>query len=84
MFMTSLCKVYYQFLLAEGFLLGISIAFLFCPAMATIPLYFKANRGFALGIAVSGSSLGGIIWPIALKCLLVEVGLAGWSELRTS
>lgn len=76
MFMTSLCKVYYQFFLAEGFLLGVGIAFLFCPAMATVPLYFKSNRGLALGIVVSGSSLGGVIWPIALKRLLVEIGFS--------
>jgi predicted MFS family arabinose efflux permease len=78
MFMTSLCKAYYQFFLAEGFLLGVGIAFLFCPAMAAVPLYFKVNRGLALGIVVSGSSLGGVIWPIALKRLLVEVGF-GWT-----
>jgi predicted MFS family arabinose efflux permease len=78
MFMTSLCKIYYQFFLAEGFLLGIGIAFLFCPAMATVPLYFKVNRGLALGIVVSGSSLGGVIWPVALKRLLVEIGF-GWT-----
>jgi len=76
MFMTSLCKEYYQFFLAEGFLLGVGIAFLFCPAMATVPLHFKVNRGLALGIVVSGSSLGGVIWPIALKKLLAEVGFA--------
>jgi predicted MFS family arabinose efflux permease len=78
MFMTSLCNEYYQFFLVEGFLLGIGIALLFCPAMATVPLHFKANRGLALGIVVSGSSLGGVIWPIALKGLLVEVGF-GWT-----
>jgi predicted MFS family arabinose efflux permease len=70
--------MYYQFFLAEGFLLGIGIAFLFCPAMATVPLYFKVNRGLALGIVVSGSSLGGVIWPVALKRLLVEIGF-GWT-----
>jgi predicted MFS family arabinose efflux permease len=78
MFMTSLCKAYYQFFLTEGFLLGVGIAFLFCPAMATVPLHFKANRGLALGIVVSGSSLGGVIWPIALKRLLAEIGF-GWT-----
>jgi predicted MFS family arabinose efflux permease len=78
MFMISLCKAYYQFFLTEGFLLGVGIAFLFCPAMATVPLHFKANRGLALGIVISGSSLGGVIWPIALKRLLAEISF-GWT-----
>jgi predicted MFS family arabinose efflux permease len=78
MLMTSLCKAYYQFFLTEDFLLGVGIAFLFCPAMASVPLHFKANHSPGLGIFVSGSSLGGVIWPIALKRLLAEMSF-GWT-----
>jgi nitrate/nitrite transporter NarK len=78
-FMTSICTQYYQFFLAQGFLLGIAwigIAFLFCPAIATVSHFFKANRGLAMGIAISGSLLGGVVWPIALNRLFSTCGFA--------
>ena len=83
MFITSLCTQYYQFFLAQGFLFGVGITFLFCPSWATVPLYFKKNRGLVLGIVVSGSSLGSVIWPIALQRLLVDVGF-GWTVRITA
>jgi MFS family permease len=74
--MTSLCSQYYQFFLAQALLLGVGISFLFCPAIATISLFFKINRGLAMGIAISGSSLGGVIWPITLNKLFEKCGFA--------
>lgn len=75
--MTSLCAEYYQFFLAQGLLLGVGISIIILPAFATVPRHFQKHRGLALGITVSGSSLGGIIWPIALRKLFQEVGF-GW------
>ena len=75
--MTSISKKYYQLFLTQALLLGIGIAFVLLPAFATVPRHFTKNRGLAMGITVSGSSLGGVIWPIALKNLFDEVGF-GW------
>jgi MFS family permease len=78
--MTSLCTQYYQFLLAQGILLGASNAFLFCPAMATVSHLFDKHRSTATGVMISGSSIGGIIWPIMLERLLNQDGVSfGWS-----
>lgn len=74
LFMTSLCTQYYQFFLAQGMLFGFGVAALFLPGVATLPLYFTEHRGLALGIAIGGSSLGGVVWPIALRRLLVDIG----------
>jgi len=76
--MTSLCSKYYQFVLAQGLLLGFGMSLSFAPAYATVQLYFKKNVGLALGITVSGSSLGGVIWPIVLHNLFKEVTF-GWA-----
>lgn len=76
--MVSLCKEYYQFFLAQGLLLGLALSASFCPAIAVVQLYFKRQRALALGICVSGSSFGGVIWPVALRRLIVEVGF-GWA-----
>jgi len=75
--MTSLCKQYYQFFLAQALLLGIGISIMILPTFATVPRHFVKHRGLAMGVCVSGSSLGGIIWPIALRNLFQEVGF-GW------
>ncbi|KAK6603393.1 riboflavin transporter MCH5 [Botrytis cinerea] len=80
LFMTSICKEYYQFFLAQGFLLGIGIASILLPAFTIAAQHFTTYRGLALGIVVSGSSLGGVIWPIALNRLLTEVGF-GWAYI---
>ena len=75
--MTSISKQYYQLFLTQALLLGIGISIVILPAFATVPRYFTKNRGLAMGMTVSGSSLGGVIWPIALKNMFDEVGF-GW------
>lgn len=77
--MTSLCKEYYQFMLAQGILGGLCCGMMFAPAMAAVGQYFRTRRALAMGIAVSGSSLGGVIFPIALNNLFQIRSIAfGW------
>ncbi|KAF3071154.1 putative transporter MCH4 [Daldinia childiae] len=78
--MTSLCKEYWQFMLAQGVLMGTVMGFLQFPAMAALSQFFNKKRAAALGIAISGSSLGGVIFPIALSKMLNDTSLGfGWS-----
>ncbi|KAI2783948.1 MFS general substrate transporter [Daldinia loculata] len=78
--MTSLCKEYWQFMLAQGVLMGTVMGFLQLPAMAALSQFFNKKRAAALGIAVAGSSLGGVIFPIALSKMLNGTSLGfGWS-----
>lgn len=69
-FMTSLCKQYWQFFLAQGLLLGMGMSFVAIPGSGIVPRYFERNRGLALGVAVSGSSIGGVFWPIVFNQML--------------
>lgn len=82
--MTSLCHSYYQLLLAQGILGGISMGMSMAPAMAATGQYFKKNRGAAMGIAVGGSSLGGVIFPIALSHMLYNPRLGFAWTVRIS
>ena len=43
-----------------------------------ISIYFRDRRGLALGIALSGASFGGVIYPIVFRALLKSVGF-GWA-----
>ncbi|KAJ0422506.1 major facilitator superfamily domain-containing protein [Aspergillus carlsbadensis] len=79
-FLTSLCKEYYQFMLCQGVLGGISAGLVMAPAMSATPQYFNKKRGAAMGLAVAGSSIGGVIFPIALNRMLTRTDLGfGWS-----
>ncbi|EME48913.1 hypothetical protein DOTSEDRAFT_162812 [Dothistroma septosporum NZE10] len=75
--MLSLCSEYWQCLLAQGFVIGIGGGCLFVPSVAILPTYFSSKIGMAIGIAASGSSMGGIIYPIMFYRLIDQVGF-GW------
>lgn len=78
--MTSLCKEYWQFMLAQGLLGGIALGMTLSPANASTPQYFLKKRGTAMGCAIAGSSIGGVIFPIALNQMLEHTSLGfGWS-----
>ena len=72
--MLSLCTAYWQVLLAQGFMVGIGGGCLYVPAVAIMPTYFSKKIGLALGLAASGSSTGGIIYPITFYKLIDKVG----------
>ncbi|KAI1490089.1 major facilitator superfamily transporter [Biscogniauxia mediterranea] len=79
LFLASLCTQYYQILLTQGILLGASMSFIFCPAVAAVSRRLPDRRGLALGLAIGGSSIGGIVWPIMLDQLLYSrIVSFGW------
>ncbi|EPQ54896.1 monocarboxylate permease [Gloeophyllum trabeum ATCC 11539] len=74
--MTSLSTEYYQFILCQGILFGLSTGMLFYPSLASVSTHFKRYRATAIGIAVAGSSVGGIVYPIMLDTLFPRLGFA--------
>ncbi|KAL9576809.1 MAG: hypothetical protein Q9212_006796 [Teloschistes hypoglaucus] len=78
--MTSICKEYWQVLLAQGVCVGLGTGCLFVPSIAVVSNYFPTptKRAVATGLAVGGSSIGGIIYPIAFRHLQPSLGF-GWA-----
>ena len=76
--MASISTKYYQFILAQGICSPIGASMLFYPAMSCVTTWFFKKRATAFGIMASGSSLGGIIFPIMVTKLIPQVGF-GWS-----
>ena len=95
--MVSLCQPgkYYQFLLAQGFGMGLGMGLMAIPSVSMIGHHFHKRRGMANGLVFSGTlssyrplvrliydtwlgtSLGGILWPIALNRLITgNIGFA--------
>jgi len=78
--LTSLCTEYYQFMLAQGVLGGLANGLTYTPTLTAVNQYFFKRRPLAMGIASSGSSLAGVIFPIALNRMLNKSTLGfGWS-----
>ncbi|KAK3693041.1 putative monocarboxylate permease [Podospora appendiculata] len=78
--LTSLCTEYWHFMLAQGVFGGISLGMTMCPSMAATGQYFNKKRGAAMGLVIAGSSVGGVVWPIALSKMLASDTLGfGWS-----
>ena len=44
--------------------------------MSALSTWFQQNRALAFGIMTSGSSLGGVIFPIMVERLMKDVGFA--------
>ncbi|CAL1697811.1 unnamed protein product [Somion occarium] len=82
MFMLSLAHPdkYYQLFLSQGVGMGIGSGLLYMPAMAVQSHHWQKRRPLAMGIVISGSSAGGIAYPIMLNQLLhhSDIGF-GWS-----
>ncbi|KAK3110941.1 hypothetical protein LTR53_014264 [Teratosphaeriaceae sp. CCFEE 6253] len=78
MMMTSLCDQYWQIMLAQGIVVGLGGGCLFITATSILPSYFSKKRALAMGLAASGSSLGGIIYPFIFSQLQPKLGY-GWA-----
>ncbi|KAK1239871.1 hypothetical protein MKX08_007313 [Trichoderma sp. CBMAI-0020] len=72
--MTSISTQYYQILLSQGVCSAIGVSAIFQPALNSIATWFTTKRGAAYGLLATGSSLGGVIFPIMVTRLIQEVG----------
>lgn len=78
LFMVSLSQQqsYYQIFLSQGLGTGIAFGVTFVPPLSIIGHYFRRRRALAMGIASSGSSIGGVVHPVMLNHLFY--GSAGF------
>ncbi|KAK0727802.1 putative monocarboxylate permease [Lasiosphaeria miniovina] len=75
MMTTSLANEYWQVILAQGVVVGIGAGMIFIPSIQIVGTYFSTRRSTAMGLAATGSSIGGIVYPVVLKRLAAELGL---------
>ncbi|KAJ5086942.1 hypothetical protein NUU61_008249 [Penicillium alfredii] len=72
--MASLSTEYYQFILAQGICSPFGASAIFNASVNSVSTWFAKRRAFALGVTASGSSLGGVIFPIMVEHLIPQVG----------
>ncbi|KXN90577.1 Riboflavin transporter MCH5 [Leucoagaricus sp. SymC.cos] len=74
LFMLSLAQEgqYYQVFLSQGVGMGVGTGLLFTPSTAIVSVHFKRRRSLAYGAALTGISIGALLFPIVLKTLTSE------------
>ncbi|KAJ4469976.1 major facilitator superfamily domain-containing protein [Lentinula edodes] len=60
---------YYQNFLAQGVGIGLGMGIVFLPTLSVTAHYFKKKRGLVMGIILSGSSVGAVVYPIMINHL---------------
>jgi len=73
--MLSLCRTYWQVLLAQACGIGLGAG---VPSVAILSTYFTTHISFAVGIAALGASICGVVYPIVFRELQKQIGFA-WS-----
>lgn len=72
--MTSLATEYWQVILSQGICVGLGAGCMVVPGLSILPQYFLKKRAFVTGIAVCGSSIGGVVYPLIFQGLIDKVG----------
>ncbi|KAG9091461.1 hypothetical protein FRC06_000557 [Ceratobasidium sp. 370] len=85
LFMLSLAhrNEYYQVFLPQAIGLGISQGLLFLPSVGVISHHFRQKRSWAMGVVLTGSSCGGIVFPVMLNKIIEKSGF-GWGVRSTA
>ncbi|TFY68486.1 hypothetical protein EVG20_g3538 [Dentipellis fragilis] len=84
LFMVSLTHTdkYYQLFLSQGIGMGMGAGMLYVPVMAVQAHHWHVRRPLAMGIVISGSSLGGVFFPIMLDQLFHGAAGYAWGRAR--
>jgi MFS family permease len=74
LFLVAECTRYWHFFLCFGILGGIGAALVSTVGMACVPHWFHVRAGMAMGTAMAGSGLGGVVFPFLLKAGFGNLG----------
>lgn len=77
-FLLAECETFWQMILCCGVLGGVAGAMLTTTSLAVVAHWFKERRGLTQGIAMMGSSFGGLTLPLVLRTTLPKYGYT-WS-----
>ncbi|KAG7089968.1 hypothetical protein E1B28_011593 [Marasmius oreades] len=75
LFLASFATKLWHLFLTQALLYGLGASMYYFPILAITPLYFDRHRGFAMGIVLAGSSLGGLVFAPVQQYLLDHHGI---------
>ncbi|TFK32267.1 major facilitator superfamily domain-containing protein [Crucibulum laeve] len=69
LFMLSITQPeqYYQVFLTQGLGMGIAVGMTYIPGLGVVSHYFQRRRALAIGVATTGTAVGGALHPIMLN-----------------
>lgn len=73
------CTHFWQLFLCQGFMVGLSFACIFIPGSLVIPTWFNKYLALAMGIAVAGAGLGGLMFSFILNAIILATGDQKWA-----
>lgn len=74
-FSTQLWEIY----CCQGVLVGVSFALIFIPGTLLLPTWFDKKKSFAMGLAVGGSGLGGVVFSLSINKIIQDTGDQRWA-----
>ncbi|RAK81213.1 MFS general substrate transporter [Aspergillus fijiensis CBS 313.89] len=80
--LASFSRALWHFALTQGLLLGVGCCLAYVPTMSVAPTWFNARRGLAMGVIISGTGIGGMMWPPVLRAMISHIGFR--NALRVS
>ncbi|KAI0728962.1 major facilitator superfamily domain-containing protein [Fomitopsis betulina] len=86
LFMLSLANPtkYYQLVLAQGIGMGIGSGLMFVPTISVQAHHWRVHRSLAMGIVMTGTGIGGLIFPIMLNRLINDHTGFAWGVRATA
>ena len=76
--MVSISKEYYQVFLSQAICSALGASAIYYACLGSLASWFQAKRATAFGLAASGASVGGVIFPVMVDRLIDQVGF-GWT-----
>lgn len=77
-FLMSVSKTYWQLMLTQGVLMGLSNGLLYLPGLALVGRSFRKHRAIAMGVTTCGAPVGGIIYTLIFQQLIGKLSF-GWT-----
>ncbi|KAI9763516.1 MAG: hypothetical protein M1840_000469 [Geoglossum simile] len=71
--LASFATRYWQVLISQGLCVGMGSSFLWLPSVVVIAQYFDTKIMITTGIAATGSSAAGVVYPILIRKLIAKV-----------
>ena len=64
----------WHFVVAQGLIMGCGTCLSYIPAVTIAPAWYDRRRGLAMGIILSGTGVGGVVWAPVLRALNAAIG----------
>lgn len=72
--LASLSTQIWHLYLTQGVMFGVGASFIFFPCLAAPQQWFTTRRGFAVGLTMSGSGIGGLVFSNFVQASISNLG----------